>query len=92
MKLELLALTWAVTDIFKDYLYGGSFEVWTNNNAHSHLQSARLNATEQRWVARLNTYNFQIRYRSGRENANADALGRRNPREGEGDSQDETSN
>ena len=83
MKLELLALTWAVTDKFKDYLYGSAFEVWTDNNALSHLQTARLDATEQRWVARLNTYDFQIRYRSGRENANADALSRRIPRETE---------
>ena len=89
MKLELLALTWAVTEKFKDYLYGSTFEVWTDNNALSHLQTARLNATEQRWVARLNTYDFQLRYRSGRKNANADTLSRRIPRELKEESQDE---
>ena len=28
-KLEFLALKWAVTDQFHEYLYGGEFEVYT---------------------------------------------------------------
>ena len=32
-KLEFLALKWAVTDRFYEYLYGGKFEVNTDNNA-----------------------------------------------------------
>ena len=32
-KLEFLALKWAITDKFHDYLYGGNtFEVYTDNN------------------------------------------------------------
>ena len=31
-KLEFLALKWAVTEKFKDYLYGHSFTVYTDNN------------------------------------------------------------
>ena len=31
-KLEFLALRWAVTDRFHEYLYGGSFDVYTDNN------------------------------------------------------------
>ena len=31
-KLEYLALKWAITDKFHDYLYGHKFEVWTDNN------------------------------------------------------------
>ena len=31
-KLEFLALKWAITDQFHEYLYGGTFEVHTDNN------------------------------------------------------------
>ena len=31
-KLEFLALKWAVTDRFHEYLYGGKFDVYTDNN------------------------------------------------------------
>ena len=31
-KLEFLALKWAVTDEFHEYLYGGNFDVYTDNN------------------------------------------------------------
>ena len=32
MKLEMLALKWAVTSKFRSYLYGGKFVVYTDNN------------------------------------------------------------
>ena len=31
-KLEYLALKWAITDQFHEYLYGGNFHVYTDNN------------------------------------------------------------
>ena len=31
-KLEFLALKWAITDKFHDYLYGATFDVVTDNN------------------------------------------------------------
>ena len=31
-KLEFLALKWAITEKFPDYLYGGTFDVYTDNN------------------------------------------------------------
>lgn len=52
-KLELLALKWAATDIFKDYLWGTQFTIFTENNPLVHLDTARLGAVEQRWVAQL---------------------------------------
>ena len=54
-KLEFLALKWAVTDKFKEYLYGtSSFEVFTDNNPLTYvLITAKLDATTQRWVAAL---------------------------------------
>uniref|UniRef100_A0A1A8L5P6 Gypsy retrotransposon integrase-like protein 1 n=1 Tax=Nothobranchius pienaari TaxID=704102 RepID=A0A1A8L5P6_9TELE len=75
-KLELLALKWAVTEKFKDYLYGADFTVFTDNNPLVHLETARLGAVEQRWVAQLANFKYTIKYRPGVQNKNADALSR----------------
>lgn len=75
-KLELLALKWAITEKFKDYLTGAKFVVYTDNNPVAHLQTACLGAVEQRWVAQLASFDYQIKYSAGRENVNADALSR----------------
>ena len=74
MKLELLALKWAVTEKFREYLLGAKFIVFTDNNPLSYLRSAKLGATEMRWASQLAQFDFEIKYRSGRSNANADAL------------------
>lgn len=76
-KIELLALIWAVTEKFKNYLSGAEFVVYTDHNPLVHLPTAQLGATEQRWVARLANYNFDIIYRSGKVNGNADGLSRK---------------
>ncbi|MEW8546424.1 MAG: ribonuclease H family protein, partial [Candidatus Thiodiazotropha sp.] len=77
-KLEFLALKWAVSEKFHDYLYGGTFEVITDNNPLTYvLTTAKLDATGQRWVASLSDYNFVVKYRSGNKNADADGLSRR---------------
>lgn len=75
-KLELLALKWAVTEKFKDYLYGTDVTVFTDNNPLVHLETARLGAVEQRWVAQLANFKYTIKYRPGTQNQNADALSR----------------
>ena len=76
-KLEFLALKWAVTEKFHDFLYGHSFDVFTDNNPLTYvLESAKLDATGHRWVAALSSYDFGITYRSGKMNINADALSR----------------
>ena len=78
MKLELLALFWAVTVKFRDTLIGADFTVFTDNNPLSCVQSTvKLAATEMRWVAELALFNFTISYRSGKHNGNADALSRK---------------
>ena len=38
-KLEFLALKWSVCDRFHEYLYGGNFEVLTDNNPPTHIHS-----------------------------------------------------
>ena len=76
-KLEFLALKWAVTEKYHDYLYGATFEVITDNNPLTYVfTTAKLDATGQRWLAALSNYNCTIKYRSGKNNADADGLSR----------------
>ena len=76
-KLEFLALKWAVTDRFHEYLYGGVFKVFTDNNPLTYvLTTAKLDATGQRWIASLANYTFSLHYKSGKTNIEADALSR----------------
>ena len=64
-----------MTERFHEYLYGGNFEVYTDNNPLTYvLTTAKLDATGQRWIANLANYNFKIHYRSGKSNKDADAL------------------
>ncbi|KAL4007870.1 hypothetical protein ACER0C_001722 [Sarotherodon galilaeus] len=76
MKLEFLALKWAMAEKFREYLLGHKCVVYTDNNPLSYLSSAKLGATEQRWASQLAAFDFEIKYRSGRSNRNADALSR----------------
>jgi len=76
-KLEFLALKWAITDKFQDYLMGNTFEVITDSNPLTYvLTTAKLDATGHRWVSALANYEFTIKYRSGKQNTAADALSR----------------
>ena len=77
-KLEFLALKWAITDKFRDYLYYAPyFSVFSDNNPLTYiLTSARLDATRHRWVAELADFNFQIFYKPGSLNNDADGLSR----------------
>ena len=77
-KLEFLALKWAVTQKFKDYLYAAPcFEVCTDNNPLTYvLTTAKLDATGHRWIAELASYNFSLKYLKGTKNVVADALSR----------------
>ena len=76
-KLEFLALKWAITDKFHEYLYGAEFQVFTDNNPLTYiLTTAKLDATGHRWVAALSNYTFSISYKPSRNNTDADALSR----------------
>ncbi len=83
-KLELLAMKWAMSEKFKDYLWGAKVLVITDNNPLVHLRTAKLGAVEQRWVAQLANYDYQLQYRPGREYTNADVLSRLPEAEGRG--------
>lgn len=83
-QLEFLALKWAVVDKFHDYLYGAKFTVRTDNNPLTYvLTTAKLNATGHRWLASLATYDFDVQYRPGKTNVDADLLSRRGFGDGE---------
>lgn len=53
----------------KDYILG-------QNPLTYALTSAKLDATGHRWISALCQYNFSIKYRPGKNNADVDALSR----------------
>ena len=76
-KLEFLALKWAVTDKFSDYLYGTKFIVLTDNNPLTYaLSKAKLDEAGHRWLSALANYDFSIIYRPGKTYTDADVLSR----------------
>ena len=93
-KQEFLALKWAVTEQFHEYLspYGknrNEFVVCTDNNPLTYVFStANLDAAGQRWVAHLTSYNFALEYEKGKDNTVADFLSHMDDRLTEGEVQD----
>ena len=85
-KQEFLALKWAITEQFHEYLspYGknrNEFIVRMDNNPLTYIfSSANLDAAGQRWVAHLASYNFSLEYQKGKDNTVADFLSRMNER------------
>ena len=81
-KQEFLALKWAVTEQFHEYLtpYGknkNEFVVHTDNNPLTYIfSSAHLNAAGHRWVASLADYDFSLEYQKGKNNTVANFLSR----------------
>ena len=79
-KQEFLALKWAITEQFHEYLspYGknrNEFVVRTDNNPLTYIfTSTNLDAAGQRWVARLASYNFSLEYQKCKDNTVADFL------------------
>ena len=77
-KLEFLAMKWAITEQFHDYLgYADGFTVYTDNNPLLYvMDNSKLNAISRRWITELSEYNFKIKYRPGVINRDADCLSR----------------
>ena len=60
-KLVFLCMKWAITEQFHKYLYGNTFDVYTDNNPLTYvLTTAKLNAMGHRWITDLANYNFHI--------------------------------
>ena len=85
-KQEFLALKWAITEQFHEYLspYGknrNEFVVCTDNNPLTYIfSSANLDAAGQHWVAHLTSYNFSLEYQKGKDNTVANFLSQMNER------------
>ena len=76
-KREFLALKWAVTEQFHEYLYGAKCTVFSDNNPLTYvLSTAQLDATGHRWLANLAAYDLDIKYKPGKLNKAADGLSR----------------
>ena len=76
-KLEFLYLKWAITDQFHEYLYGNTFDVYTDNSPLTYvLSTGKLDAMGHRWIASLANYNYCIHYRPGKGKSEAIALSR----------------
>ena len=74
-KLECLALKWAVTEHFKEYLLYQPFPVRTDNNLLTYIMSTPyLDALGHHWVSALAKYDFRLEYQKGTDNAAADTL------------------
>ena len=69
-KLEFLALKWAITDQFHEYLYGSpKFDVFTDNNPLTYiLTTAKFDAIGHRWIAKLGPYHFDLHYKPSKRN------------------------
>ena len=75
--MAFLCLKWAITDQIHEYLYGNTFDVYTDNNPLTYvLTMAKLDAMGHRWIAGLANYNLHIHYKLGKSNVEADALSR----------------
>ena len=77
-ELEILAMVWAI-GVFQHYLYK-PFTVMTDNKAMTWLRTKREcpNKRITQWVINLEQFEFQIKHRTSKQNANADGPSRFN--------------
>ncbi|WVZ51821.1 hypothetical protein U9M48_002929 [Paspalum notatum var. saurae] len=74
---ELLGLVQDVQH-WRPYLWARSFIIRTDHCSLKHLLIQRLSTIPQHtWVSKLFGYTFQVEYKTGKQNAAADALSRR---------------
>jgi hypothetical protein len=74
---EMLAIMHALAK-FRQYLVGARFVVKSDHNSLKYLLEQKdLNERQQKWVRKIQAYNFDIEFVKGKNNAVADALSRR---------------
>ena len=71
---EALAIVWAL-EHFRPYLVGDHFTIHTDHQSLQNLYKADKGRLA-RWAMSLSDYDFTIKYKPGKANANADALSR----------------
>ncbi|KAL6417870.1 hypothetical protein ACFW04_012472 [Cataglyphis niger] len=73
---ELLAIVYCV-NYFRPYLYGRRFELVTDHKPLVWLHSVKDPTSRLvRWRLKLAEYEYEVKYKAGRTNVNADALSR----------------
>ena len=75
--LELAAVIFALK-IWRCYLYGAKFELFTDHQSLKYLFTQRdLNLRQRRWIEYMEDYDFNLQYHPGKANVVADALSRK---------------
>ena len=76
-EMELAAIVLALK-IWRHYLYGEQFEVFSNHKSLQYIFTQRdLNMRQRRWMEYLEDYDFTLHYNPGKANVVADALSRK---------------
>jgi hypothetical protein len=74
---EILAIMHALTK-FRQYLVGNKFVVKTDHNSLKYfLEQKDLSERQQKWVTKVQAFEFEIEYVKGKKNIVVDALSRR---------------
>ena len=74
---ECLGIVWAVTKMFRPYIYGKPFVIVTDHNPLCWLNSVKeTNYKLLRWSLLLGEYDYTVEHKSGILHANADSLSR----------------
>ena len=75
--MELAAVVFALK-IWRHYLYGEQFEVFSDHKSLKYIFTQRdLNMRQRRWMEFLEDYDFTLYYHPDKENVVADALSRK---------------
>ncbi|RVX10301.1 Retrovirus-related Pol polyprotein from transposon 17.6 [Vitis vinifera] len=78
---EMLAILMAIKK-WESYLVDRHFVIKTDHQSLKYLLEQRVTTpTQQAWVAKLMQYDYEIRYKQGKENVAVDALSRIQPAE-----------
>jgi hypothetical protein len=75
---ELAAIVWGIKH-FRPYLYGRKFKIMSDHQPVTRIMSVRDPGSRLlRWRIQLDEYDYEIVYKPGVQNSNADALSRIN--------------
>jgi hypothetical protein len=75
--LELAAIVFALK-VWQHYLYGVTFEVFSDNKSLKYIfDKKELNMRQRRWMKFLKDYDFELKYHPGKANVVADVLSRK---------------
>lgn len=74
---EMLAIIWALSSL-RNFLYGSrKVKIFTDHQPLTYsLSNKNTNSKMKRWKARLEEYNYELKYKPGRTNLVADTLSR----------------